>query len=226
MTSNFFPIARSVLSNDALRKHLLEHYDLPSSITCRLYSRYATDIYRVEAGDKRFWLRVYHHDEFTQAAIEAEVTILNELAQQNLPVVRLVHDHKGNYFHRLAAPEGKRYSVLTIHAPGSAPGREINVAQAAQYGEAVAQLHLTLDTFPQRYERPQIGLTELLDEPLAYLEPMLPRATSRLALLLRTCRTIEASPCSTTNPYTGLWTLSRRISIRAISLRMSRGSLP
>lgn len=173
MTSNFFPIERSVLSSDALRKHLLDHYDLPSPITCRLYSRYATDIYHVEAGDEHFWLRVYHHDEFTHAEIEAEVTILNELARHNLSVVRLAPDRKGTYFHHLPAPEGERYSVLTIHAPGTAPGREINAVQAARYGEAVAQLHLTLDIFPQRYERPQIGLTELLDEPLAHLQPML-----------------------------------------------------
>ena len=40
---------------------------------------------------------------------------------------------EGKIIHTLRAPEGERYGVLTAHAPGRAPGREITVEQAAAY---------------------------------------------------------------------------------------------
>ena len=173
MPPDCFPIERSVLAAEALRDRVLCEYDLSQPVTCRLYSRYANDIYTVNAGNSCFWLRVYHHDEFTRPEIEAEVAIMEQLASRDLPAVCLIPNRRGELIADLPAPEGMRYAVLTAHAPGIKPGKEITVSQAVQYGRAVAQIHLALDELPERYRRPQIDFAELLDEPLARLQPML-----------------------------------------------------
>jgi Ser/Thr protein kinase RdoA (MazF antagonist) len=173
VNDDLFPVQRSILDGNALVERLLTHYALPQPITCRLYSSYANDIYQVFAGTERFWLRIYKHNEFSSVEIEAEIAILNQLAAAQAPVTRLVCSRAGKFVYAVQAPEGIRYCLLTAHAPDQGPGREITSTQAEQYGQAVAQLHHTLDQLPGRYHRPQLDLTTLLDEPLVILQPVL-----------------------------------------------------
>jgi Ser/Thr protein kinase RdoA (MazF antagonist) len=173
VNDELFPIQRSILDGKALVERILAKYDLPQPITCRLYSSYANDIYQVYAGTERFWLRIYKYGEFSRAEIEAEIAILNQLAQHQAPATRLVCSHEGKFVYEIAAPEGIRYCLLTAHAAGAGLGREITPTQAAQYGQAVARLHQALDELPERYNRPPLDLTTLLDEPLAIIQPAL-----------------------------------------------------
>lgn len=173
MRDDLFPVQRSILDGQALVERILTQYDLPHPITCRLYSSYANDIYQVYAGNERFWLRVYQHGEFSRAEIEAEVTILNQLAAVQAPTTRLVRSRTGQVVYEVQASEGLRYCLLTAHADGKGPGRAITPTQAAHYGQAVAHLHHALDQLPEWYHRPHLDLTTLLDEPLAILQPVL-----------------------------------------------------
>lgn len=173
MNHEHFPVHRSILDGQALVERILRQYDLPQPISCRLYSTYANDIYQVYAGTGRYWLRVYTHGEFSHAEVEAEVAILKALADSQTPAVRLLATREGTFVHTLHAPEGVRYALLTAHAAGSAPGRTITLEQATQYGQAVAQIHESLDQLPQPYHRPPLDLSTLLDEPLTILQPVL-----------------------------------------------------
>ncbi len=206
MQNDWFPVQRSILAGTALADRILAHYDLPQPVTCQLYSNYANSIYRVQAGDERFWLRIYNYGEFSYQEIEAEVAVLNQLAAYDIPATRVVQSRTGQFIYTLQAPEGERYCVLTTHAPGRAPRREITSDQAAAYGSAVGRLHQSLDQLPQRYERPQLDLNNLLDEPLAYLQPVLAhrpedwRFLTQAASWLR----IHLSNLPTANPIYGL----------------------
>ncbi|MFN8493347.1 MAG: phosphotransferase [Caldilineaceae bacterium] len=173
MANDWFPVQRSILAGAALVDRVLVQYDLPLPITCQLYSQYANGIYRVQAGDERFWLRIYNHGEFSYQEIEAEVAVLNQLAMRDLPAVRLVCSREGKFIYTLCAPEGERHCVLTAHAAGRPPGRDITPEQAAVYGDAVAQLHGGLDQLPPHYHRPQLDFGTLLDEPLTFLQSVL-----------------------------------------------------
>lgn len=173
MNDELFPVQRSILAGPALVERILTHYDLPQPIACRLYSSYANDIYQVYAGAERFWLRVYQHGEFSRATIEAEIAILNQLAAAHAPATRLVRSRTGQFVYEVQAPEGIRYCLLTVHAVGNGPGREITPTQATSYGQAVAHLHHALDQLPEQYHRPQLDLATLLDEPRAILQPVL-----------------------------------------------------
>jgi Ser/Thr protein kinase RdoA (MazF antagonist) len=100
-----------------------------------------------------------------------EVDVLNHLAGKGVPVATPIARIDGSYLQRVDAPEGPRQLVLFSYAPGEDVwGRDEYVAP---YGRAAAAIHAATDDFASPHARFPLDLAELLDRPLASIEPHL-----------------------------------------------------
>ncbi len=67
------------------------------------------------------------------------------------------------------APEGVRYAVLFVAAPGSKPTPPFTTALYERFGAATARIHHAASSFVSTYERAPLDLAHFLDRPLATL---------------------------------------------------------
>ena len=78
--------AFSVPSAQALSERVLSKYDLPAATTCQFLHFGVNETYRVEAGKKTYFLRVYRKTWRSRGEVEAEVDTLLYLRRHRLPV--------------------------------------------------------------------------------------------------------------------------------------------
>src|SRR5262245_45723001 len=170
--ASFFPVQRSLLSAQALAERLLVNYPLPASPSCRFWARSINDTYLVEAGGDKFMLRVSPAGWRSYEQMSAEVDLLNFLRQHRLPAIRPIPQRGGGYIQTLAAPEGPRLAILFCFAPG-APAAPLTEAHSQLYGQALAQFHLVTEGYPAGRALLRFDPADLVDEPLARLQPQL-----------------------------------------------------
>ena len=86
MTESFFPVQRSLLSEDALAERVLYKYDLPAPLTCRFWQRGINDAYLVQAAGKKWVLRVSPAGWWTREEYAAEVDVSRFLNARRIRV--------------------------------------------------------------------------------------------------------------------------------------------
>jgi Ser/Thr protein kinase RdoA (MazF antagonist) len=188
-----FPIHHCILDADALGAHVAEAFEVGAVDDCRFWRSFINDVYRLDAGGRRCWLRVHPAGWRTRVETEGEVEAILALAAAGGAAARPTRRRDGAYVSELDAPEGPRSAVLFEHAPGadlSFLGKD-GVANARRYGAASARLHDACDAvaaFPVR----SFDLDFIVTRPAAVLTPYLDpddrdelaRLTERLSAIL------------------------------------------
>jgi Ser/Thr protein kinase RdoA (MazF antagonist) len=169
-----FPIHHSLLDADALGAHVAEAFEVGAVDDCRFWRSFINDVYRLDAGGRRWWLRVHPAGWRTRAETHGEVESILTVAAAGGAAARPTRLRAGGYVSELDAPEGPRSAVLFEHAPGadlSFLGKD-GVANARRYGEASARLHDACDAVTAFSVR-RFDLDSIVDQPVAVIAPFL-----------------------------------------------------
>jgi Ser/Thr protein kinase RdoA (MazF antagonist) len=175
-----FPATHSLLSPDALARHVEGAYDIGAVRSCSLLQHNLNDTYQVDGEFGRYILRVSQARRVigrgwrTREEILFELDVLRHLASKGVPVAAPVARRDGTTICEVHAPEGLRQLVLFTYARGEpvSPSKQTE-ALARCYGQAVAALHTATDDFTSVHPRFALDLDFLLEQPLSLLEPYL-----------------------------------------------------
>jgi Ser/Thr protein kinase RdoA (MazF antagonist) len=176
------PVRASELEAEPLGTLAAEAYGLGSPVRCRLVSSSLNDVYRIESGGERYFLRVGPTGWRTETEVEAECHLLDHLATRGVPVARALRTSSGSPTLRIEAPEGLRIAALMTDAPGT-DVRDIGSTHARTLGRLAAQVHAATDDIGPVWQRPLLDEGHLLDEPLAAIRTRLEGGTGDLHYL-------------------------------------------
>ena len=90
MSRQLFPVQNSTLSAEALALRVLKRYRLSGKVVCRFFRKGICDTYRVDAGDKEYYLKVYRAVRRTRTDVSEEARLLNHFAENGVSVARPV----------------------------------------------------------------------------------------------------------------------------------------
>ena len=112
---------------------------------CRLIKATIRDVYRVDARQGPAVLIVYRHARRTADEIEAELDVLDDLAERGpaagVAVAPALRTSSGERLLTLQAPEGTRHAVLFRFAEGRLLERQPAPEMARRFGQLVARMH-------------------------------------------------------------------------------------
>ncbi|GLV56077.1 hypothetical protein KDH_29210 [Dictyobacter sp. S3.2.2.5] len=160
-------------ATSSLVEQVLVNYDLQPPMSCELLAQRATDLYVIRAGERQFVVSISAPTTRSHEEWEAQAQIQVTLEQQNIPVTAPVQRKDGAYTQAIPVLEGVRYALLTPWIAGTPAGASLTEDQASVYGATVAQMHQCLDHHGSIYQRRQMNLEALLDEPLVWMAPLL-----------------------------------------------------
>ena len=147
-----FPVTHSILSAEHIALFLEEIYSLNKDVTCRLIKSGINDTYLVTTPDNKFVFRIYSFNWRTKAEIREEISLLNDLHQNGIPVSFPIHDRNKQYIQTMNAPEGDRFAVLFSYAAG----QKLHIASEENHfyiGQLMAQFHaITTDKLLNRVD--------------------------------------------------------------------------
>ena len=201
-----FPVQDSTLSAEALAESVLSEYGSLDRPVCRFYRKGICDTYRVTAGDRGYYLKVYRHGRRTRLDVSEEVRLLNYLAANGVSVARPVLRRDGSYVNRLAAPEGDRYAVLYEAAQGVAGDRG-DLERIAAFGEMVGRMHQVADRIDGPYRRVALDMRHLVDDNLPAIEHLMAHREADYRLIVRiaeACKSRVAELLPTSQPAFGI----------------------
>jgi Ser/Thr protein kinase RdoA (MazF antagonist) len=176
----YFPVTNSNLSAIHIGLFLQEKYSLSKDITCQFIKAGINDTYLVTNDREKFVFRVYSLNWRTKTEIEEEISLLNQLRQNNIPVSYAIPDKNNNYIQELSAPEGNRFSVLFLYANGE-KRHIISSETHKEIGQLVAQLHKVTST--QKLKRIDYTPQVILIDSLKQISGFLSADTDEMAFL-------------------------------------------
>ncbi len=180
--THYFPVAYSLLSAAALSRAVLPGYDIEQPASGRLLYVGVNDTYLVETAAQRYILRVYRAGWRSTEEIAYELDLIHHLAAHGIKVAAPLVRHDGHMIVPLAAPEGRRYTVLYTYAAREHPQPSAETGYI--YGQALARLHSAAADFHSSHQRIAIDLDYLIDQPLVDVMPVLRRRADLWAALL------------------------------------------
>jgi Ser/Thr protein kinase RdoA (MazF antagonist) len=201
-----FPVQDSTLSAGALAESVLSEYGLADRPVCRFYRKGICDTYRVTAGDREYYLKVYRHGRRTELDVSEEVRLLNHLAANGISVARPVARRDGTYVDRFEAPEGPRYAVLYEAAQGVA-GDGGDLGRIAAFGEMVGRMHQVADRMEEPYRRDALDLRHLVDDNLPAIGRLMAHREADFELVVgiaEVCKRQVAELLPTSKPAYGI----------------------
>jgi Ser/Thr protein kinase RdoA (MazF antagonist) len=180
LATEFFPVTHSLLSPEALARHIQVAYALGEVRACALLQHNLNDTYIVDTTTGCYFLRASQARRpnrwswRTSEDILFELDVLLHLFRKGVPVAAPVTQRDGTYMSKVHAPEGDRHLVLFTSAQGEplTPPRQTE-PRARGYGGAVAVLHTASDDFASSHPRFALDLDFLLAKPLDILQPSL-----------------------------------------------------
>lgn len=147
----------SMLRTDDLRDAAVQGFGISSAADCRLQRSFINDTYRIEAGERIWYLRVSPSRWRTVSEVEVEIAFVRALRAAGAPVIEPVALKDGSGFVLdLVAPEGPRAAALFAGATGAEPAfnNPDALAIARRYGRVSAKLHALADGLPAIADRP------------------------------------------------------------------------
>ena len=147
-------------------------YALEPPVTCRYYAGGVNDVYLVETGEGRRVLRVTPTGWRSHSDVDYEVDALLHLGRNGISIAEPLPARDGSFVREVQAPEGVRYAVLFIFAPGRVHG-ELDASFCRRFGQAVGQIHAATDDLHTPHTRFALDLDHLVDQPLAAIRPLL-----------------------------------------------------
>ena len=182
MNPRSFPVQESTLSAEALTERVLNKYSLSGRVVCRFFRKGICDTYRVVAGEREYYLKVYRYARRTRMDVTEEVRLLNYLAAHGISVAKPVKRQDGLYVSRLAAPEGTRYSVLFEAALGVG-GDDGDHGRIEAFGKMVGRMHQRSDKMGEPYRRSHLDMQHLVDENLLVIAPLMAHRDADFSLI-------------------------------------------
>ncbi len=137
---NTLPVTDSTVSAQYLQTILGKLYGLSGTTHCRVLRTGINHSYIVTDAEKKFIFRIYSFNWRTVVEIEEELRLLNHLSQSQVPVSCPIPDASHQYIQQLNAPEGMRYGVLFLYAPG-AKVRHFSNQTSFALGALMARMH-------------------------------------------------------------------------------------
>ena len=147
------PVARPFLGERALARAVEAAYGMRAA-RIRLISASMRDVYLVTAGEGRYALFLYRHNQRTPEEIAAEWEFVDFLDAGGIAVAPAVRQTSGDLLLRLPAPEGERYAVLSAFVDGEHLRQKYSAGAVLRYGRAIARIHVRADTMPRSLPRP------------------------------------------------------------------------
>src|SRR5690242_4372577 len=166
-----FPVTHSILSTAALLELVQSNYAIATPIECQLLGCGLNDMYLLKSTAEQFILRAYRSAWRSLADIRYELDALNHLERAGVAVAAPIARKDGGFLHHIQAPEGTRRIVLFRFARGQELTQDQE--QSYLYGRAAANIHAATDGFTSPYQRFQIDLAHLIDQPLVAIQPFL-----------------------------------------------------
>jgi Ser/Thr protein kinase RdoA (MazF antagonist) len=164
--------AHALLDPTDLGRAIGGHFVLAPIDRVALHRSFINDTYRIEAGGRLFYLRVYQAGWRDAREAVAEMAIIETLASAGAAVARPVARRDGNGF-VLAIRTGDlvRPAVLFEEAPGDDLhfGGADGPANAARYGSASAALHNAADSMAPHPDRPVFDCATMIETPCAII---------------------------------------------------------
>lgn len=140
MSREFVSVEYSVASPVWLQHHLAMLYDFPSGSKFTFLYQGFHDTYLISNGAIHLVLRIYRKNWKSLESIKAEVEVLFQLKQGGADVSVPYKDRNGQCIHELPFPEGTRYAVVFMYAPGIKL-KELKADTAEIFGRKLAGLH-------------------------------------------------------------------------------------
>ncbi|WP_026736501.1 phosphotransferase [Fischerella sp. PCC 9605] len=163
MHQPFIPVIHSIPDGAALIDTVLSEYPINKPLSCKLYKRGLNDTYLVETKSQKYILRVYRRGWRNKEEIDFELELLTFLHKSKQPIAYPIARKDGDLTTEITAPEGTRYVAVFSYAPGCAVNEKLNVRQSYLLGEALAKIHISLDSFQSSFSRPALNSEYLLD---------------------------------------------------------------
>jgi Ser/Thr protein kinase RdoA (MazF antagonist) len=140
------PSKRSLLDEHGLKDYILQTYALPKALTVTFWRTgiAGNDVYLLKTPQQQYVLKVYFVRSLS-VQIQASVQMMDVLAQQQIPVPRLLRNLDGECVTSLPCPEGIRYAVICEYLQGQEPDI-FNDDDALTIGRLVGRLYRSLDT--------------------------------------------------------------------------------
>ena len=169
-------VTRSIIASDALAEIISADYEIDQVTSCKLISKMLrtqdNDHYLVKAGANKYVARVYQlgqHLNRQKSDYQYEMDWLLFLHKKGHRVSYPIKRQDGNYLSLVQAPEGERYLALFSFARGK-PMSFDDEEQLFSVGQKMAEIHLVSNEYEPAYERQQMDLAFLVDEPLKRLK--------------------------------------------------------
>lgn len=163
MNQSAIPVIHSIPDGAALITTVLCEYPIPKAHNCKLYKRGLNDTYIVATERENYILRVYRRGWRNKEEIDFELELLLFLHEQKQPVAYPIARNDGTFTTEILAPEGMRYAVIFIYAPGRAVNDKLDGKQSYILGEVLANIHQELDKLKNNFNRPTLNNEYLLD---------------------------------------------------------------
>jgi Ser/Thr protein kinase RdoA (MazF antagonist) len=141
MIKAVLPAEYSVVSTTALQQQLNSVYEFPSGSKVSFLHQGIHDTYLVSNGSIHLILRVYRKGWKSLANVKAELDVLLSLKQKGVDVAVPFKDRDGLYVQELLFPEGVRYAVVFMYAPGIKL-KQLKEDTAELFGKKLAALHV------------------------------------------------------------------------------------
>lgn len=166
-----FPVTSSLLSTGALAALVERVYDVGTPTACVYWSRGPNDVYIVQAGARRYVLRVSRSGHRTRGEIRYELDLVKYLDRQGIPVATPIEKRDRRLVHSLKAPEGVRHLVLFHYVTGAEEFHDLE--DFVLFGHTVARAHNAMDDFSSPYSRPGHDLGDMVEETAEHLRSLL-----------------------------------------------------
>ena len=177
-----FPVLGSILSPEPLANFIRKKYNISRNATGSVLRTGINHTYLVSDEGKKQVFRVYSYAWRTRAEIHEEVTLLNFLKENDVPVSYPLPDTVGGYIQEINAPEGLRYGVLFSYAAGDKI-RILTENHCYRIGQLMAQFHtLSADKTLDRIEYNAKSLTQL---PYQYMKKLFPEPSEEMQFIKR-----------------------------------------
>jgi Ser/Thr protein kinase RdoA (MazF antagonist) len=141
MSKTILPAEYSVVSSSALQQQLSLIYDLPSGSKVTFFYHGLHDTYLVSNGSIHLMLRIYRKGWKSLENVNAELDVILALKQKGVDVAVPYKDKDGQYVQELHFPEGTRYAIISMYAPG-VKLKELNEETAKFFGKKLAAMHV------------------------------------------------------------------------------------
>lgn len=191
---NTFPITTSTLAADALGIFLKKNYLLGDQLECKLYRTGVNHTYFLDDASSKYAVRVYCYKWRTKEEIEAELSLLLLLKQNNLSISFPIADKNGNFIQEINAPEGIRYVVLFSFAKGEKV-RFMTDETCFTIGSLMAKIHQVTER--KEINRITYDLDVLLTKSYQNLKPFFREDLKAMQLIMEMSSTIS-KPFQTT----------------------------